>query len=139
MSSTSPFRPALRFAEARAVLNRWCNSLDGKDASTNKAVKRHANPDGLNDLWWLENAGTTPDWQNNRTRAYLAAYVELGGGVIPMSGIPVAEGFIWPDRAVIRTLLLNRCIEQGGRVFGLTERGRALLAEAHRAAGRAPA
>ncbi|WP_186420137.1 hypothetical protein [Bosea sp. CS1GBMeth4] len=118
----------MTFAEARALLDNWTSRLDGKQASTNKTVKQGPNKHGLEEAWWLENDGKTPDWRNGRTVGYLCAYVELAGGAIPMCGIALEDGFLWPDRAVMRALLLSDCVSCRNEHFELTDRGHSLVA-----------
>lgn len=118
----------MTFDEARAILDRHCRELDHKDASTNTKVKHHPRLVAADRTWWPANAGTMPDWRTTRTVAYLSAYVEIAGPSFPMQGIRLDDGYLWPDRAVIRALLVNDCLTVEGADFRLTRLGEALLA-----------
>jgi hypothetical protein len=97
------------------------------EPSTNKDYAAAPLDAAANSEFWLENSGTTPRWDNGRTAAYLAAYVFWCGPNLP-SSIHVHEGFVHPDRAVMRSLIRARCVEPDGGVFRLTEKGQALIA-----------
>jgi hypothetical protein len=119
----------MAFEEARAILEMHCRRLDHKIASTNIKAEGHPRSGATERAWWLANAGTTPDWRNARTVAYLSAYVEIADQPrFPMQGIRLDDGYLWPDRAVIRTLLLNECLAVEGGDFCLTRQGQALVA-----------
>lgn len=118
----------MRFEEAKRTLKKWCQNLDGKPPSTNKSARRSPNGEAGRKQWWLENSGTSPDWRSPRSVAYLVAYVEIAGSVFPAAGIAVEEGFIWPDRAVMRSLILARCVAFVKGNFRLTDKGEALIA-----------
>ena len=118
----------MRFEEARAILNRHCRQLDNKEASTNKTPQSGPNRAAAQESWWHENADKTSDWRNARTVAYLCAYVEIAGPRIPMEGIPLDDGYIWPDRAVMRALLDRGCVAVDGEAFRVTPEGELLLA-----------
>ena len=45
-----------------------------------------------------------------------------------MQGIRLDDGYLWPDRAVMRALLINDCLTVEGDDFCLTRQGEALLA-----------
>ena len=47
---------------------------------------------------------------------------------IPTTGLVLSQGYIWPDRAVIRALPAADCLVQVDGGFVLTARGEALLA-----------
>jgi hypothetical protein len=118
----------MTFEEARAILDRHCRQFDHKDASTNKAVQERPNSAAADRAWWFANTGTTPDWRNARTVAYLSAYVAITGPRISMQGIRLEDGYMWPDRAVMRALLESDCLAVEGEDFCLTLLGEALLA-----------
>jgi hypothetical protein len=119
----------MRFEQAREILNRWTRFIDdGKDASTNKSVKKTPNQKASQGSWWHENNGTMPDWRKPRTVAYLTAYIEMAGAHFPLTGILLEDGYLWPDRAVMRSLLVAGCIRLKAGSFHLTEKGEALIA-----------
>ncbi len=123
----------LTHAEAKRVLDRHCMSVDGKPASTNKVPNKEQNLAGRDRAWWLENQGTCPPHDSPRSVAYLRAYVEIGEQIFYATGIPLRDGFLYPDRAVMKAMLIADCVvlndENHGR-FELTERGQLLIAGA---------
>lgn len=117
------------FAEARSVLNDFCQRMDKKPASTNRASKKKPNPDGNVEAWWLAHKGTTPSFDSDRSRAYLSAYVEIAGPHFYGSGIPLENGFLYPDRGVMKAMLQAGCVTIGANkqgLFELTSKGRKL-------------
>jgi hypothetical protein len=114
------------------VLDRYCQEADWKPASTNKLPAKEQNGSGKDRSWWLKNRGTCPPYDSPRSIAYLRAYIEFGEPIFYATGIPLADGYLHPDRAVMKAMLLGDCVvlnkEQHSR-FELTEKGRALLAE----------
>jgi hypothetical protein len=60
--------------------------------------------------------------------AYFSAYVEMAGPSIPMQGIQLEDGYLWPDRAVVRSLLERGCLIPRNGVFVVTPEGELLLA-----------
>jgi hypothetical protein len=118
----------MRFDEARTILNFWTRRFQGKDASTNKVAGGHAREEARQLDWWMLNDEKTPDWRNPRTVAYLTAYVEIAGATFPATGIPLDDGYLWPDRAVMRSLLEARCVAFEREAFRLTDKGEALIA-----------
>src|SRR5260370_17441438 len=110
----------MTFEQARAILDRHCQQLDQKIASSNKKAERHLKSMAVDRSWWFENPGRTPDWRNARTVAYLCAYVEIAGTHIPMQGIRLDDGYMWPDRAVIRPLLQHNSFPFDGNTFFLS-------------------
>ncbi|MGY4318987.1 HNH endonuclease [Bradyrhizobium sp. JR3.5] len=118
------------FAEARSILDELCHRIDKKPASTNKTLKKKPNLDGNSEAWWLAHEGTTPAFDSNRSIAYLTAYVEIAGPHFYGSGIPLEDGFMYPDRGVMKAILHAGCVtiginEQG--LFELTPKGRKLI------------
>jgi hypothetical protein len=116
------------FMTAREILNKHCRALTGKEASTNKRAHSVPDVDAVEISWWFENSGASPRWDNERTVAYLCAYVEIAGRRFPMTGIELEDGYIHPDRAVTRSLLQAECISTDDGDFVLTDKGRALIA-----------
>lgn len=117
------------FEEARGILNRYCQQLEHNDASTNKVVQQGPNRAAAQESWWVRNDGRTPDWRNARTVAYFCGYVEIAGSShIPMQGIPLDDGYMWLDRAVMRALLERQCVLVEGGYFRVTPNGELLLA-----------
>src|SRR5207302_8656154 len=102
-------------------------------ASSNKLVNKEPKPASRDRSWWLENRGTCPPHDAPRSIAYLRAYIEIGEQIFYATGIPLNDGYLYPDRAVMKAMLLANCValneDHHGR-FELTERGRALLGEA---------
>jgi hypothetical protein len=121
----------MRHAEAKQLLDRLCLEASGKPASTNKRSAKNPNRQGNDPEWWLENLGTCPPHDSPRSIAYLRAYVMIGEQSFYGAGIPLADGFLYPDRGVMKAMLRAECVvlnqEEHGR-FELTDRGRALLA-----------
>ncbi|MEJ8570770.1 hypothetical protein [Microbaculum marinum] len=116
------------FDDARTRLVHWTQFLDGKEASTNKTVKNGPNKSGHAETWWRENSGTTPDWRNPRTVAYFCAYLDIAQGRIRLEGITLDDGYLWPDRAVMRALLESGCVTCGDERFQVTTLGEAMVA-----------
>ena len=116
------------FDTAWNCISWWTILLDRKPPSANKRV--HAEPlnEGSQLEWWLAHDGRDPDWRNGRTVAYLCAYLDIGRGRIAMRGIGVEGGYLYPDRAVMRSLYAAGCLVVDGDSFALTERGEALVA-----------
>ncbi|MGY3496763.1 HNH endonuclease [Bradyrhizobium sp. USDA 4502] len=117
------------FSEARSILDNFCQRIDNKPASTNKTSKTKPNPYGNSEAWWLAHKGT-PSFDGDRSRAYLSAYVEIAGPHFYGSGIPLEDGYMYPDRGVMKAMLHAGCVtigksEQG--LFELTPRGRKLI------------
>ncbi len=109
------------------ILSEWCNRIDGKPPSTCKLDNRpRLEADRLS--WWYEApAAHNPDTPRNI--AYLVAYVEMVGPRIPMRGIHFCfNGYLHPDRAVMRSLHAGGYVTDQGRYFVLTDQGRARIA-----------
>lgn len=87
----------------------------------------------MSEVWWSENQGHVPSVSSPRTRAYVRAYARIcGGDHIPAGGILLDDGYMYPDRAVIKSLLLGGYAIFNGvadPAIQLTERGRRLLEE----------
>ncbi|MGY3547096.1 hypothetical protein [Bradyrhizobium sp. USDA 4469] len=120
------------FAEARSILNDLCHRIDKKPASTNETLKKKPNLDGNSEAWWLAHKGTTPAFDSNRSIAYLTAYVEIAGPSFYGSGISLEDGYMYPDRGVMKGMLQAGCVTfrkntQG--LFELTPKGRKLISE----------
>lgn len=122
----------IRHIDAKHVLDKHCREADGKPASTNKLPAKEQNRSGSDPCWWKENQGTCPPYNSPRSIAYLRAYIEIGEPIFYATGIPLVDGYLFPDRAVMKAMLLSDCVvlnlEQNSR-FELTDKGRALLAE----------
>lgn len=85
--------------------------------------------------WWLENQGTCPPANSRRTKAYLAAYLEINEQRFFGTGVPLEGGFMQPDRAVMKTLLLGGYVVLDGAQHGLfvvTESGQDLIRDVSR-------
>lgn len=117
----------MKAPEAEKILNEWCQRLTGKPPSTCKMVKT-PNAAGLAPGWWLEGK---PDHDKDTARntAYLVAYLEISGPRIPMIGIKVWDRFLYPHRAIIRSLHEGEYLEHEGRDFLVTPQGIAHVAE----------
>lgn len=118
------------FSEARSILDDFCQRMDKKPASTNKAAKKKPNPAGNSETWWLAHNGATPAFDSDRSKAYLSAYVEIAGPYFLGSGIPLEDGFLWPDRGVMKAMLKAGCVKLGASkqgLFELTPKGRKLV------------
>ena len=120
----------LRYLHARKVLDFYCQQETDKKASTNREPGKISNKDARRIDWWLENMGTQPPWDAPRTKAYLRDYTEIAGARFFAEGIPLKGGFMHPDRAVMKSLLSEECVEIAeDHRFVLTERGQRLLDE----------
>ena len=116
-----------KFIKFRTMLKHWCLLIDGSEPSTNKTCNKLPNKDAETIQWWYENdtphAGDLP-----RNIAYLAAYVEFQGPTLPMKGLAVWEGWVYPDRAIMQSLHNDGYLTDDGPNFVLTDAGRALIA-----------
>ncbi|MCK1607251.1 HNH endonuclease [Bradyrhizobium sp. 166] len=118
------------FAEARSILDEFCLRIDKKPASTNKTLKKKPNQDGNSEAWWLAQKDATPAFDSNRSIAYLTAYVQIAGSRFYGSGIPLEDGFMYPDRGVMKAMLHAGCVTIGINkqgLFKLTPKGRKLI------------
>ena len=117
-----------RFSSFRRTLVDWCIAIDGKQPSTNKTVHKLPNHDAASIDWWYE-ADATHDSGTRRNISYLVAYLEFFGPKLSMKGLGVHEGWVYPDRAVMRSLHAAGLVEVDGTSFVLTDAGRAIIAE----------
>ena len=117
----------MKAPEAQRILKEWCMLLTDKPPSTCKMVKT-PNTDGLDLEWWL---GKRPvyDEDTARNTAYLVSYLEISGPRIPMIGIKVWDRFLYPDRAIMRSLHEGGYLRHEGRDFVVTPHGIAHVAE----------
>jgi hypothetical protein len=122
----------MKFSEARKILNDYCIRIVGEPASTNKSAAKDRRMEGARRAFWLENQGTVPAYNSNRTVAYLLAYLEIGEARMFGTGIPIEGRFIHPDRAVMKSLLLEELLQideaKSGK-FSLTDSGKDFVAE----------
>jgi hypothetical protein len=119
------------FRDARNLLNDLCLMLDGKEASSNRNASETPNPDGAQESWWLGNKRPAPQFDSPRSKAYLRAYIEIAGPMFYGSGIPLDQGFMHPDRVVMKALLQADCVTLGKSkrgIFELTPKGNSLIA-----------
>ena len=116
-----------RFASFRKTHKEWCLLIDGKEPSTNKTHNPKPNYDAEAIAWWYE-ADTVNDPNSTRKLAYLVTYLEVFGPRLPMKGLAVHEGWVYPDRAVMRTLHAVGTLAVDDKAFVLTDAGRAQIA-----------
>lgn len=115
----------LSIAQARQRIDEICLRIDGRLASAKPARKTpYAECVEIN--WWLEDDTQKHD-RSSRRQALLTAYVVIGGQEFPMTGIPLSDGYLRPDRAVMgRALRAGLMASANGR-FRITASGRALI------------
>jgi hypothetical protein len=116
-----------RFSIFRKTLKEWCLLIDGKDPSTNKTCGAKPNYDAENFAWWYE-ADTVHDGDTTRNLAYLIAYLEMFGPRLPMKGLAVHDGWVYPDRSIMRSLHAAGTLAVDDKAFVLTDAGRAQTA-----------
>lgn len=116
-----------RFSNFQKLQTEWCLLIDGKNPSTNKTYNPRPNYDAENLAWWYE-AESIHDGDTTRNLAYLISYLEMFGPRLPMKGLAVHEGWVYPDRAVMRSLHAAGTLVVDDKVFVLTESGHALIA-----------
>lgn len=116
-----------RFFSFRKALKEWCLMIDGKEPSTNKTHNPKPNYDAETIAWWYE-AETAHDPETTRNLAYLIAYLEMFGSRLPMKGFAVHEGWVYPDRAIMRSLHAAGTLTVEDKAFVLTDDGRAQIA-----------
>lgn len=116
-----------RFFSFRKTLKEWCLLIDGKEPSTNKTHNKLPNRAAAHIEWWYE-ADTIHDSETTRNLAYLVAYLEVFGPHLSMKGLGVHEGWVYPDRAIMRSLHTAGFLAIEGTAFVLTDVGRAQIA-----------
>lgn len=116
-----------RFFSFRKTHKEWCLLIDGKEPSTNKTHNKLPNHDAARIGWWYE-AATTHDSETTRNLAYLVTYLEVFGPHLSMKGLGVHEGWVYPDRAIMRSLHADEVLTVEGTTFVLTPKGHALIA-----------
>ncbi len=120
----------LSFAQAAEILNQNCLAANGKPASTNKRAHKDMNAPAKKLDWWLQSVGAVPNHENPRSIAYLRSYIEIAGPLFFASGIPLTDGYLYPDRGVMKAMLLSSCVtldEADLSTFRLTDAGHQLL------------
>lgn len=113
--------------EAEKILKEWCLRLTNAPPSTCKMVKT-PNKEGLDLDWWLKDK-PVHDKDTQRNTAYLVAYLEISGPRIPMIGIKVWDRFLYPDRAIMRSLYEGKYLRHEGRDFVVEPAGIAQVSE----------
>jgi hypothetical protein len=116
-----------RFSSFRKSHKEWCLLIDGKEPSTNKTHNKLPNHDAAGIEWWYE-ADKLHDSETTRNLAYLVTYLEVFGPRLSMKGLGVHEGWVYPDRAIMRSLHADGVIADDGTAFVLTPKGHALVA-----------
>ncbi len=116
-----------RFFSFRKTLKEWCLLIDGKEPSTNKTHNKLPNHDAARIEWWYE-AEKLHDSETTRNLAYLVAYLEVFGPRLSMKGLGVHEGWVYPDRAIMRSLHAAGVLAVEGTAFVLTDAGHAQIA-----------
>lgn len=116
-----------RFFSFRKTLKEWCLLIDGKEPSTNKTHNKLPNHNAAQIDWWYE-ADSIHDSETTRNLAYLVAYLEVFGPHLSMKGLGVHEGWVYPDRAIMRSLHAAGLLAVEGTAFVLTDAGRAQIA-----------
>ncbi|MDZ4310821.1 MAG: hypothetical protein U1A24_09740 [Cypionkella sp.] len=116
-----------RFSSFRKSHKEWCLLIDGKEPSTNKTHNKLPNHYGARVEWWYE-ADKIHDSETTRNLAYLVTYLEVFGPRLSMKGLGVLEGWVYPDRAIMRSLHADEVLADDGTAFVLTPKGHALIA-----------
>ncbi|HBT02501.1 MAG TPA: hypothetical protein DEB47_22230 [Citreicella sp.] len=116
-----------RFSSFRKSHKEWCLLIDGKEPSTNKTHNKLPNHDAARIEWWYE-ADKLHDSETTRNLAYLVTYLEVFGPRLSMKGLGVHEGWVYPDRAIMRSLHADEVVGNDGTAFVLTPKGHALIA-----------
>src|SRR5262249_25609116 len=99
----------MRFDEARRILARHCQEIDGGPPSTNKRPYSRPRSEGARrEEWWLSAPRQPNDGDTPRVRAYLGAYCEIqNSNRFPATGIPLdGHRFLYPDKGVMKAALL---------------------------------
>jgi hypothetical protein len=125
----------MQFHQFRVILTNLSIALDRQSRpSAHNSAKLTPLPDDLDGspttiAWWNARpkaaAAETP-----RTRAFMLAYISAVGPEISARGIELDDGWIWPDRDIMKAMLRSGVIEfRSGEVssFVLTEHGRHFL------------
>ena len=116
-----------RFFSFSKTLKECCLLIDGKEPSTNKMHNKLPNHDAAHIEWWYE-VDKVHDSETTRNLAYLVAYLEVFGPRLSMQGLGVHEGWVYPDRAIMRSLHAAGMLEVKGTEFVLTDEDRAQVA-----------
>jgi hypothetical protein len=116
-----------KFSTFRKILGDWCLLIDGKEPSTNKRFNKAVNQDAGHMDWWSR-SGEIHDGDTSRNLAYLVAYLEAFGPRLPMRGLAAHEGWVYPDRAVMRSLIAAGYLAVEDGSFIPTAAGRAQIA-----------
>jgi hypothetical protein len=120
----------MKHSEAQRILHRYCLALDGKAPSSNRVVAKVDNAAARQLSWWLQNPGSGPPADSPRSKAYLRAYLEIAGQRFFASGIPLNDGYMHPDRGVMKALLASgdvRLTDEPSPRFEVTSKGQLLL------------
>lgn len=112
-------RPSI--IEAKALLDAICLEIDGKPASAKTTGRKPFSECASRD-WWF--AADKMHASTNRVRALLTSYVQIGGDRFPMTGIPLSDGYLRPDRTVMRILVDQGRVNIADGWFELTDAGR---------------
>lgn len=118
----------MNFNEAQKIILSNCLKIDGKPNSSNKTVKTQPNTEALDRDWWYAGSSDRDKPPGTRGIALLLSYLQICGDHIPMDGLLLSDGYIWPDRAVIRRFDKFGYIRMENGVMTLTEEGKSLLA-----------
>ncbi|PZX17490.1 dynein-related subfamily AAA family protein [Palleronia aestuarii] len=113
----------MSFAEALECLRSACMEIDGKPPSTGSSRKSGPNPGATAPGWYLDVADEDRG-ETTREIAYLLAYVRICGKRFPLHGIQLRDGWMWPDRAVIRKLSRHGSVSLTSEGISLTPAGR---------------
>lgn len=109
------------------TLKEWCLLIDGREPSTNKRYHKLVNQDAARIGWWYE-ADAVHSGETTRNLAYLTAYVEVFGPRLSMKGLGVHEGWVYADRAIMRSLHETGFLAVENEAFILTDAGREQIA-----------
>lgn len=118
--------------QAKALLDAICLRIDGSPASA-KTIAKEPFTEAASKEWWLH-LDDIADPSRNRTVALLTSYVELGGESFPLTGIPLSDGYLRPDRKVMRSLYRAGRVDIRNGFFVLTDEGRRIVKEKHQPA-----
>jgi hypothetical protein len=83
-----------------------------------------------NTVSWWQARQKAANAQTPRTKAFLLAYVAVAGSGIPARGIELDDGWVHPDRGIMKAMLQNGYLSfVGGEAstFEVTPNGRSLL------------